>query len=85
MLMRANHPTSWMVYPRELPPFEPAVPALSEVYAAAEGGVGFNPSVYIPGNVLEAYYQVIQDLVGGMITPQNGMDMIQREWERAGR
>lgn len=84
MLMRANHETSWMVYPKELPPFEPSVAALSDVYAAAEDGVGFNPSVYIPGNVLEAYYQAIQGIIGGIISPQAAMDLIQAEWERSG-
>ena len=83
MMMRANHPTSWMVFPTALPPYEPAEPVLKEVYAAAAQGVGLNPSVYIPGGVLETYYQVIQGLIGGMVEPEQAMQMIQQEWERS--
>jgi raffinose/stachyose/melibiose transport system substrate-binding protein len=83
MMKRAQHSTSWMVFPKELPPYEPSTPVLNEVFAAASGGVGFNPSVYIPGSVVDPYYQVIQGLIGDLVTPEQGMKMIQQEWERA--
>ena len=85
MLTRARHPTSWMVYPRELPPFEPAIAALNDVYTAAtEKGIGYNPSVYMPGNVLDTYYQVIQGLIGDQVSPEEAMRLMQEAQDAAG-
>lgn len=85
MLKRAEHASSWMVYPRHLPGFKPATPVLAEVFAAAEKGVGYNPSVYLPGKVLEAYLQVIQGLIGAQVAPAEGMVAIQAQMQQAAK
>jgi raffinose/stachyose/melibiose transport system substrate-binding protein len=82
MLKRAGHATNWMVFPRKLPPFEPATPVLKDIFASADAGVGYNPSVYIPGPALEAYLQAITGLVGGQIAGKEAMALIDAQAAR---
>ncbi len=84
MMTRAQHQSSWMVYPRALPKsVQPSAPILASVFAAADKGVGYNPSVYLPGNALDTYLQVIQGLIGGRTTAADGMGQIQAQIQRA--
>lgn len=77
MRYRAEHPTGNQLQPRELPGIKPVVPVMSEIFAAAANGVGYNPSVYVPGSVTDTYFQVIQGLIGGQISPADGMAQLQ--------
>ncbi|MGL4961069.1 MAG: ABC transporter substrate-binding protein [Inquilinus sp.] len=85
MTRRASHASSWMVYPRALSGLTPTQPVLASVFAAADKGVGYNPSVYMPGNVLEAYLQVIQGLIGGQIGAEAGMAQIDGQMQQAAK
>jgi len=85
MTRRASHPSSWMVYPRALSGLTPTQPVLASVFAAADKGVGYNPSVYMPGNVLETYLQVIQGLIGGQIDAAAGMAQIDGQMQQAAK
>ncbi|KKB11280.1 ABC transporter substrate-binding protein [Devosia geojensis] len=76
MTLRAEHPTGNQMMSRDLPDIQPAVAVMSEVYAAAAEGVGYNPSVYIPGAALDTYYQVIGGLIGGQVSAGDGMAQI---------
>lgn len=77
MRKRAQHAASTMLYPRDLPGIEPPTPVLKDIFAASAGGVGYNPSVYLPGPVLDTYFQVIQGLISAQITGEQGMAQIQ--------
>ncbi|GLQ53359.1 ABC transporter substrate-binding protein [Devosia nitrariae] len=77
MMLRAEHQTSSQLMARDLPDVEPVVPVMGEVFAAAAEGVGYNPSVYIPGSALDTYYQVIGGLVGGQVSPEDGLAQIE--------
>jgi raffinose/stachyose/melibiose transport system substrate-binding protein len=77
MKKRAQNPASTMIYPRELAGVEPPTPVLKEIFAVAAKGVGYNPSVYLPGPVVETYFQVLQGLVSAQITGEEGMAQIQ--------
>ena len=83
MKMRAEHPTSAAIYPRALDGVAPAVPVMGEVFAAAEEGVAYNPSVYLPGSAIDTYYQVIQGLIGGQVSVEDGAAQIQAQIEAA--
>ncbi|WP_342363858.1 ABC transporter substrate-binding protein [Terrarubrum flagellatum] len=83
MMKRAEHASSWMVYPRQLKSLTPPQPILKSVFEAADKGVGYNPSVYMPGNVLDAYLQVIQGLIAAQIDAKTGMDQLKAQAERA--
>jgi len=77
MRFRAEHKTGTQISPRAMPDLNPAVPVMAEVFAAAANGVGFNPSVYMPGAALDTYFQVIQGLIGGQVSAEDGMAQIQ--------
>jgi raffinose/stachyose/melibiose transport system substrate-binding protein len=83
MKKRAQHAASTMIYPRELPGIEPPTPVLKDIFAAAAKGVGYNPSVYLPGSVLDRYFQVIQGLISAQITGEQGMAEIQAKMAAA--
>ncbi len=83
MKKRAQHAASTMIYPRELPGIEPPTPVLKDIFAAAAKGVGYNPSVYLPGSVLDTYFQVIQGLISAQITGEQGMAEIQAKMAAA--
>lgn len=83
MALRAQHPSSSMIYPRALPGVEPPLPILEAIFAAAGKGVGYNPSVYVPGNVVPVYYQVIQGWVGDQVSAADGLAQIQDEMAKA--
>lgn len=72
-----EHETASNIMMREMSGVTPPIPVLGEVFAAAEAGVGFNPSVHIPGSALDTYYQVIGGLVGGQISAQDAMAQIE--------
>ncbi len=77
MRFRAEHATGNQISPREMPGVKPVVPVMSDIFAAAANGVGYNPSVYVPGSVTDTYFQVIQGLIGGQISPADGMAQLQ--------
>jgi raffinose/stachyose/melibiose transport system substrate-binding protein len=77
MKKRAQNPASAMIYPRELPGVEPSTPVLKEIFAVAAKGVGYNPSVYLPGPVVDTYFQVLQGLISAQVTGEDGMKQIQ--------
>lgn len=83
MRKRAQHSASTMIYPRELKGVEPATPVLKEIFAVAAGGVGYNPSVYLPGTVLDTYFQVIQGLISAQISGEDGMKQVQAKMREA--
>lgn len=68
--------------PRD-PRREPPTPVLKDIFAAAAGGVGYNPSVYLPGTVLDTYFQVIQGLISGQIGGEDGMKQLQAKMAEA--
>lgn len=77
MRFRAEHPTGTQISPRELEGIKPVVPVMAEIFAAAANGVGYNPSVYMPGSALDTYFQVIQGLIGGQLTAEDGLAQLQ--------
>ena len=79
MRYRFEHPSGNTLRPRALEGAKPHIPVMAEVAAAAAGGIGYNPSVYIPGAALGTYYQVIQGLIGGQVSPQEGLAEIQAQ------
>lgn len=83
MKKRAQHPASTMIYPRQIDGVEPSTPVLKEIFAVAAGGVGYNPSVYLPGPVLDTYFQVIQGLISAQISGEDGMKRIQAKMAEA--
>jgi raffinose/stachyose/melibiose transport system substrate-binding protein len=83
MKLRAEHPTSSAIYPRELTGVTPAVPVMGEIFAAANKGVGYNPSVYVPGSTIDTYYQVIQGLIGGQVSVEDGAAQIEAKMSEA--
>lgn len=83
MKKRAQASASTMIYPRALTGIEPPTPVLKEIFAAAEGGVGYNPSVYLPASVLDTYFQVIQGLIAGQVTGEVGMKQVQAKMAEA--
>jgi raffinose/stachyose/melibiose transport system substrate-binding protein len=83
MRKRAQHSASTMLYPRELKGIEPATPVLKDIFAVAAAGVGYNPSVYLPGSVLDTYFQVIQGLISAQIGGEDGMKQIQAKMREA--
>ncbi len=85
MVKRASHASNWMVFPQALPGLSPSTPVLKTIFDTANKGVGYNPSVYIPGNVVEAYLQAITGLVGGQVNARDAMAGIQAQAERAPR
>jgi len=77
MRYRAEHPTGNQISPREMPDIKPVVPVMVDVFAAAAKGVGYNPSVYVPGSATDTYFQVIQGLIGGQVSAADGMAQLQ--------
>jgi raffinose/stachyose/melibiose transport system substrate-binding protein len=80
MKRRAESASSTMLYPRALPDVKPPTAILSEIFAAAESGVGYNPSVYLPASVVDTYFQVIQGIIGAQITGEEGMAQIEAKF-----
>jgi len=83
MKRRAENAASTMLYPRALDGVNPPTPILSEIFASAANGVGYNPSVYLPASVLDTYFQVIQGLISAQITGEEGMAQIQAKMAEA--
>lgn len=83
MKMRAEDPTSSAIYPRELEGVEPATPVMKDIFDAAAKGVGYNPSVYVPGSTIDTYYQVIQGLIGGQVSVGDGAAQIEAQMQQA--
>ena len=71
--LRIEAPTSSQIMMREMPGATPPIAVLATVFEAAAKGVGFNPSVHIPGSALDTYYQVIGGLVGGQVSAHDGL------------
>ncbi|OLS40795.1 ABC transporter substrate-binding protein [Bacillus sp. MRMR6] len=61
---------------------EPVGEVLKTAMKSIEEGSGYNPSVFIGVEAKEAYYQNLQGLVGGLITPQEAMDNIEKGAEK---
>ena len=83
MKRRAENPASTMLYPRAIKDYNPPTQILAEIFSTAAGGVGYNPSVYLPAPVLDTYFQVIQGLISAQITGEEGMAQIQAKMEEA--
>ncbi len=83
MKKRAQNAASTMIYPRALDGVEPSTPVLKEIFAAAAGGVGYNPSVYLPGPVVDIYFQVLQGVISAQINGEEGMKQIQAKLAEA--
>jgi len=52
-------------------------PILRDAIASISGGAGFNPSVFIGHETRTAYFQNLQGLLAGLITPLEAMENIQ--------
>ncbi len=61
---------------------EPVVEVLKSAMKQIEEGSGYNPSVFIGVEAKEAYYQNLQGLVGGLISPQEAMENIEKGAEK---
>lgn len=61
---------------------EPAGEVLKTAMKSIEDGSGYNPSVFMGVEAKEAYYQNLQGLVGGLVTPQEAMDNIEAGAEK---
>ncbi|BCH26505.1 ABC transporter substrate-binding protein [Mesorhizobium sp. L-8-3] len=83
MKRRAENLASTMLYPRAIKGYNPPTQILAEIFSAAAGGVGYNPSVYLPASVLDTYFQVIQGLISAQITGDEGMAQIQAKMAEA--
>lgn len=83
MRKRAQDPASTMIYPRAIPGVEPSTVVMRDIFTVASSGVGYNPSVYLPGPVLDTYFQVIQGIISGQIGGAEGMSRIQAKMAEA--
>lgn len=61
---------------------EPVGDVLKTAMKSIEEGSGYNPSVFMGVEAKEAYYQNLQGLVGGLVTPQEAMDNIEKGAEK---
>lgn len=61
---------------------EPVGDVLKTAMKSIEDGSGYNPSVFMGVEAKEAYYQNLQGLVGGLVTPQEAMDNIEKGAEK---
>jgi raffinose/stachyose/melibiose transport system substrate-binding protein len=61
---------------------EPVGDVLKSAMKSIEDGSGYNPSVFMGVEAKEAYYQNLQGLVGGLVTPQEAMDNIEKGAEK---
>lgn len=83
MKRRAEDPASTMLYPREIEGLEPPTAILGEIFEVAAGGVGYNPSVYLPASVVDTYFQVIQGIISAQITGEEAMAQIEAKMAEA--
>ncbi|MCM3746982.1 extracellular solute-binding protein [Paenibacillus pasadenensis] len=56
---------------------QPAGAVLAQAIKDIENGFGYNPTVFIGPEAKEAYYQNLQGLLGGLVTPKQAMDNIE--------
>lgn len=56
---------------------QPAGQILAEAVKSTETDSAYNPSVFIGVEAKEAYYQNLQALVGGLVSPEQAMDNIE--------
>lgn len=56
---------------------EPVGKVLAQAIKDIEAGSGYNPTVFIGAEAKEAYYQNLQGLIGGLVTPKQAMDNIE--------
>lgn len=61
---------------------EPVGEVLKSAMKSIEDGSGYNPSVFMGVEAKEAYYQNLQGLVGGLVTPQEAMANIEKGAEK---
>lgn len=54
-------------------------PVVADGLAKVQGGAGYNPSVYLPDLAKDAWYQAVQGIVTGNLTPEKAMRDVQRE------
>jgi raffinose/stachyose/melibiose transport system substrate-binding protein len=52
-------------------------PAVQEAVGELSKGAGYNPSVYLPAPVKDAWYQAVQGIVTGSATPEAAMAQVQ--------
>ncbi|GAB3837303.1 ABC transporter substrate-binding protein [Kribbella italica] len=56
-------------------------PAVADGLEKVAKGTGFNPSVYLPDAAKEAWYQAVQGLLTGRISPEQAMRAVQDKLE----
>jgi raffinose/stachyose/melibiose transport system substrate-binding protein len=61
---------------------KPVGDVLKSAMKSIEDGSGYNPSVFMGVEAKEAYYQNLQGLVGGLVTPQEAMENIEKGAEK---
>jgi raffinose/stachyose/melibiose transport system substrate-binding protein len=83
MKKRAEDKASTMLYPRAIAGLTPPTPILSDIFAVAADGVGYNPSVYLPASVVDTYFQVIQGIISAQITGEDAMAQIEAKMAEA--
>ncbi|MBM7789286.1 ABC transporter substrate-binding protein [Tenggerimyces flavus] len=54
-------------------------PIVADGFAKSRAGTGYNPSVYLPDTAKDAWYQAVQGIITGSLTPQQAMADVQRE------
>jgi hypothetical protein len=70
-------------------PFDPAqtnlppVPRKAMELIARGQELGYNVSVVIPNNVVEVYWNGLQGIMSGQLTPKDWAGKLQVEWEKA--
>jgi len=70
-------------------PFDPAkanlppVPRKAMTLIARGQELGYNVSVVIPSNVVEVYWNGLQGIMSGQLTPKDWAGKLQVEWEKA--
>lgn len=58
-------------------------PAVQNAVDELSAGAGYNPSVYLPAAVKDAWYQAVQGIVTGSATPEAAMAGVQAELEKS--
>ncbi len=49
---------------------------MKQAVAALESGAGYNPSVFLPGTAKQAYYEALQGVLAGQMTPAQAVESI---------
>lgn len=64
--------------PARIVPGEITLPAwILDASSKLAAGAGYNPSVYLPAGVVDAWYQALQNILTAQATPQQAIDQLQ--------